>query len=374
MSATNYYFLKLHYDIIDDWKVGTLPDSLKWRFIQCLCVAGECQDDGLLPEINQFAYRIRQEPSSLNSDMARLSANGLVELILLENGDERWFITNYTKRQEKKTSTQRTRDQRARDRAMGIKREYWQKSLYENLPEEPGIYQLGCTATNKVYIGGSKNIKKRVRAHLTEINTGGHAMTDDIKEYGKASITIEVLELVKSLDAIVPAENRWMSAYDKTHLYNDSKTPGKRHRSWIGTDEEHKRDEGGTVRPQNQNQNQNRVESEENKILMSAIAADYAEILQLWKETFPKKPQPRANNKTLQGKLKTRMKVPHFRESWREALVRAGESKFLHSGSFFDLAWFLHNDNNYEKCLNGNYKDRNKPETEPETEHLAGSY
>lgn len=113
---TNYYFLKLHYDILDDWKVGTLPDSLKWRFIQCLCVAGEQQEEGLLPELNQFAYRIRQEPNALKADMARLASNELVELVQLEDGSERWFITNYAKRQAKISNAQRQRDYRIRQR------------------------------------------------------------------------------------------------------------------------------------------------------------------------------------------------------------------------------------------------------------------
>ena len=122
MPTHNYYFLKLHYDIIDDWKVGTLPDSLKWRFIQCLCVAGECHKDGLLPELNQFAYRIRQEPTALKADMARLAANELVELVRLEDGNERWFVTNYAKRQARIDNAQKQRDYRERKRLAETKK------------------------------------------------------------------------------------------------------------------------------------------------------------------------------------------------------------------------------------------------------------
>jgi len=114
--ASNYYYLKLHYDILDDWKVGTLPDSLKWRFIQCLCVAGEEFNNGLLPEINQFAFRIRQEPSALHADMARLSNNGLVELVPMEGEPDRWLVTNYEKRQAKIPPEKKQRDYRNRQR------------------------------------------------------------------------------------------------------------------------------------------------------------------------------------------------------------------------------------------------------------------
>lgn len=84
----------------------------------------------------------------------------------------------------------------------------------------------------------------------------------------------------------------------------------------------------------------------------------YSEILSEWAKFFPDKPQPRSNNKTLKGKVNTRMKSAHFEENWREALERASHSGFLKTGSWFDLGWFLHNDSNYEKCLNGKYDDR----------------
>jgi len=99
------------------------------------------------------------------------------------------------------------------------------------------------------------------------------------------------------------------------------------------------------------------VEEEEEKTLLSA-SADYHAIRQRWRELFPEKPQPRANNKTLQGKTRTRMASKHFRDNWGSALIRASTSKFLEAGSWFDLAWFLENDMNYEKCLNGNYDDK----------------
>ncbi len=47
----------------------------------------------------------------------------------------------------------------------------------------------------------------------------------------------------------------------------------------------------------------------------------------------------------------------HFRERWREALGRARDSKFLADSRWFTAAWFLHNDGNWEKCLDGNYDD-----------------
>jgi hypothetical protein len=113
----NYYWLKLHYDLLDDWKVGTLPDSLKWRFIQCLLVAGETRQDGYLPPLNQFAFRIRpMTPEALRKDLSHLADAELVELKVDETGQERWFVSNFKKRQAKKTAAERKRAQRERAR------------------------------------------------------------------------------------------------------------------------------------------------------------------------------------------------------------------------------------------------------------------
>lgn len=103
----------------------------------------------------------------------------------------------------------------------------------------------------------------------------------------------------------------------------------------------------------------NSISNSDSKIIMSA-SADYQAVRKCWIELFPDKPRPRENNKTLAGKVKTRMKCADFRESWKIALERASQSSFLHREGFYDLSWFLKNDDNWEKCLNGNYDDKPK--------------
>ena len=90
----------------------------------------------------------------------------------------------------------------------------------------------------------------------------------------------------------------------------------------------------------------------------SSASADYQFIRKKWIELFPDKPKPRGDNKSLSGKAKTRLASEHFRNNWEAALVRVSRSSFLVASGFFDLAWFLKNDSNYEKCLNGNYDNR----------------
>ena len=100
---------------------------------------------------------------------------------------------------------------------------------------------------------------------------------------------------------------------------------------------------------------QNRTDTEAEQKEIPSTSADYQAVRLLWSELFPDKPQPRDNNKTLQGKVKTRMASAHFQENWEPALRRAARSTFCRTEGWFDLGWFLKNDDNYEKCLNGNY-------------------
>ena len=83
----------------------------------------------------------------------------------------------------------------------------------------------------------------------------------------------------------------------------------------------------------------------------------YALVLDVWAKRFPSKPQPRANNRTLARKTLTRMEDAYFREHWEQALTRAARSKFLQGSSWFDLGWFVHNEDNWEKCYSGKYDD-----------------
>ena len=90
---------------------------------------------------------------------------------------------------------------------------------------------------------------------------------------------------------------------------------------------------------------------------------DIKDTLTLWKELFPNKPQPRATNKSLQNKLRTRRKDAFFVENWELALQRASRISGLHKDAWFTLEYFLRNDDNWEKCLNNVFlfKDDNEP-------------
>ena len=97
------------------------------------------------------------------------------------------------------------------------------------------------------------------------------------------------------------------------------------------------------------------VDVEEKKL--ASASADYQSIRAVYIECFPDKPQPRATTQGYISRTKTRMKDAAFAEKWETALRRVGHSSLCHRSSWFDIEFFLKNDVNWEKCLNGKYDD-----------------
>lgn len=107
------YYEKLWHDIIDDLKLGPLPGELKWRFVQLIILAGIQDQNGLLPELPDMAFRLRLTEEQLRSDLPTLARRELVELVRTPDGRERWLVTNWQKRQAPADTNDRQRRSRA---------------------------------------------------------------------------------------------------------------------------------------------------------------------------------------------------------------------------------------------------------------------
>jgi 5-methylcytosine-specific restriction endonuclease McrA len=72
-----------------------------------------------------------------------------------------------------------------------------------------------------------------------------------------------------------------------------------------------------------------------------------------WKTCFPNKTQPRAS--TAIKKWKPRFKNEGFRSKWRQALWATKDLPWAHEEGWFKWQWFLHNNENYQKLLDGTF-------------------
>lgn len=75
-------------------------------------------------------------------------------------------------------------------------------------------------------------------------------------------------------------------------------------------------------------------------------------VFEAWKRYFPGKPQPRRTSAQL-AKVKTRLNSAHFQEKYETALAAASKSRTLHNASWFSFEFFVKDDNNLQKMLDG---------------------
>lgn len=108
--ASNYY-IKLYHEILDDPKMGKLPDWLFRRAIELFLLAGENDKDGLLQPVADMAWRLRADERRFAESLQALSKVGVVH-----ETPEGWMVTNFAKRQARVPDDERQRRKRERDK------------------------------------------------------------------------------------------------------------------------------------------------------------------------------------------------------------------------------------------------------------------
>jgi len=107
------YWIKLYHEILDDAKMGKLSDRLWRRTIELFLMAGDNQQDGELPSLQQMSWRLRTSDEALQEELAQLERLGIVTM----NG-EIHLVTNFEKRQAAMEGAERTaryRDKKRKD-------------------------------------------------------------------------------------------------------------------------------------------------------------------------------------------------------------------------------------------------------------------
>ena len=75
---TKRIWVKLYIEILDDPKMGLLPDWLWRRAIELFLLAGENGNDGLLQPVTDLAWRLRVSTEKLTESLQALSEVGVV--------------------------------------------------------------------------------------------------------------------------------------------------------------------------------------------------------------------------------------------------------------------------------------------------------
>ena len=89
------FWIKLYLEILDDPKMGLLPDWLWRRAIELFLLAGENGNDGLLQPVTDLAWRLRVSAEKLTESLLALSEVGVVH----ETEPGVWIVTHFEERQ-----------------------------------------------------------------------------------------------------------------------------------------------------------------------------------------------------------------------------------------------------------------------------------
>ena len=82
------YWIKLYHEIIHDPKMCRLSDRLYRRCIELFLIAGETDDEGFLPNVDDIAWTLRMGKDDLETDMADLASHGI-----LHKDSGRWIVS-----------------------------------------------------------------------------------------------------------------------------------------------------------------------------------------------------------------------------------------------------------------------------------------
>ena len=112
--ASNYW-IKLYHEMLDDPKIGRLTDSQFRLMINLFLLAGDCEQDGYLPCIDDISWRLRNPPT-LKDDL-----DALIKYDIITEDDGVLVICKFSERQSAMSTQERS--QRRHDRAR--KMEYY---------------------------------------------------------------------------------------------------------------------------------------------------------------------------------------------------------------------------------------------------------
>jgi hypothetical protein len=117
VTMASKYWIKLYHEILDDHKMGMLPDHLYRRVIEIFLLAGEKNEKGLLPAVEAMSWRLRTTPEELEKDLTELTEKNIVTK---QSGN--WMVTKFAERQapmNKAEYMRRKREQDKRDEYYG---------------------------------------------------------------------------------------------------------------------------------------------------------------------------------------------------------------------------------------------------------------
>ena len=152
------FWIKLYHEILDDPKMGRMPDRLWRRTIELFLLAGELDQEGLLPSVHDMSWRLRVNDDALQDDLNLLISYGIVTV-----DNDVFTVTKFAERQTAMTATERA----ARDRAAKKNAVYYGES---NETRELSVRKAyaDCNETRELSVRKANTDIDKIREEVEE--------------------------------------------------------------------------------------------------------------------------------------------------------------------------------------------------------------
>jgi len=227
------YWIKLYHETLYDRKVASLDDHLWRRVIEVFLMAGDIDEGGYLPPLDDMTWTLRADKEQLETDLTEL-----IRLGILEFKDERYFVRKFMDRQKAMDKAEYMRRKREEDKA---------SEHYDSLPSRTQPVTIGNTDKNRIDTDIDKRIDKDVeeepnpdgiftelsvafcnKTKIPELTGGPEAWFKSLEKMGKAGVTAQDIE--KAIDILREKDYSIvrLSSIENTAISEMSKRVGKK--------------------------------------------------------------------------------------------------------------------------------------------------
>ncbi len=93
-------------------------------------------------------------------------------------------------------------------------------------PCTPGLYYIVNVTTGRIYIGSSKDVRRRWRQHWSDLEAGNHHcahLQNSWNVRGSADFEFVLIAVISDLSVMLETEDRLIKKFKKSEIYNSTR-------------------------------------------------------------------------------------------------------------------------------------------------------
>lgn len=188
------HWIKLWTELLNDPKMGRLPDWQWRRCIEMFLLAGINDQDGLLQPVEEMAWILHCPAVTLREALQVLAEAGVVVL----DQEERWWVKNFSKRQAPVPDAERKRLSRSKDNPVTITSRNVTDNVTEDSASSSASESVSDSVSDSLKTQEENKSGENFRFYENEIGVITPLISDSIqdaeKEYPEGWIQLAIHE------------------------------------------------------------------------------------------------------------------------------------------------------------------------------------